>query len=47
MYRPSLAELQALAVKLWSNDFITRFSKIGRPMQKGISIHQLPIDSRD
>ena len=48
MYRPSLAELQALAVKLWSNDFITTiFKNWADPMQNIISIHQLPIDSRE
>ena len=48
MYRPSLAELQALAVKLWSNDFInTIFKNWSDPMQNIVSIHQLPIDSRE
>ena len=48
MYRPSRAELQALAVKLWSNDFInTIFKNWADPMQNIISIHQLPIDSRE
>lgn len=48
MYRPSLSELQALAVKLWSNDFITTiFKNWADPMQNIISIHQLPIDSRE
>lgn len=48
MYRPSLSELQALAVKLWSNDFITTiFKNWADPMQNIVSIHQLPIDSRE
>ena len=48
MYRPSRAELQALALKLWSNDFITTiFKNWADPMQNIVSIHQLPIDSRE
>ena len=48
MYRPSLSELQALALKLWSNDFITTiFKNWSDPMQNIVSIHQLPIDSRE
>lgn len=47
VYSPNMAELQAIAGKLWSDDFVETIKKIQNdPMEAIISLHQLPFSPR-
>ena len=47
VYSPSMAELRAIAAKLWSDDFFNTIKKVQNdPMEAIISLHHLPFNPR-
>ena len=47
VYSPSMAELRAVAAKLWSDDFFNTIKKVQNdPMEAIISLHHLPFNPR-